>query len=257
MLQQPRLAAIAAAVIATSPTLLLLGRQALDYVLPLPFVLGWLWCLLAYLDEGRARFSIAAGLLLGIGFYSYIAAWIFMPCCLAITWAALLRDGRRGSIARRGMDHRRVRRSTAADDRVADVASGDAARHVESLPVIAGRGRRQHHLGSAATAGPGRVGATAARLREPVRSARAVRARRSHSNDLAGTFGRGAAARRDPVARRTLRARDGSPVAAPSRRCWWPDCSWRRCRPRSPAKLRWFNAHCAASSSWRSSLRWA
>ncbi len=94
MLQQPRLAAIGAAVIATSPTMLLLGRQALDYVLPLPFVLGWLWCLLVYLDNGRAWFAIAAGLLLGIGFYSYIAAWIFMPCCLAITWMALLGDGR-------------------------------------------------------------------------------------------------------------------------------------------------------------------
>ena len=39
-------ALMAAAMLAMSPAHLILARQALDYVCPLPFVLGWLWCLL-------------------------------------------------------------------------------------------------------------------------------------------------------------------------------------------------------------------
>ena len=84
------LAGVAAMFVALSPTHFILGRQALDYVLPLPFVLGWLWCVVAFLQGGSLRFAAAAGLLLGVGFYSYIACWVFMPLCLAMTWGAVL-----------------------------------------------------------------------------------------------------------------------------------------------------------------------
>lgn len=90
LLNAQPLAIVAALTVALSPTMLILGRQALDYVLPLPFVLGWLWSVLAYCDGGRIRSAIGAGLLLGIGCYSYIAAWIFMPICLAVTWVVFL-----------------------------------------------------------------------------------------------------------------------------------------------------------------------
>ena len=44
-------AAMAAVMLAIAPAHLILARQALDYVCPLPFVLGWLWCLLKAMDD--------------------------------------------------------------------------------------------------------------------------------------------------------------------------------------------------------------
>jgi 4-amino-4-deoxy-L-arabinose transferase-like glycosyltransferase len=92
LLRDEQLALLAAGIVALSPTHLILGRQALDYVLPLPFVLGWLWYLLAYLENGRPRDAFIGGVLLGVGFYSYIASWIFMPLCLALGWVAYARS---------------------------------------------------------------------------------------------------------------------------------------------------------------------
>lgn len=96
---QVRYAALAAVMMAMAPTHLLLARQALDYVAPVPFVLGWLWCLLTVLDTGRVSLALAAGLLLGVGFYSYVAAWVLMPTCLGITLVALWYWGHRGRTA--------------------------------------------------------------------------------------------------------------------------------------------------------------
>ena len=81
-------ASIAAAMLALSPAHFIFSRQALDYICPLPFVLAWLWCTLAAVESGSVALSLAAGLLLGVGFYSYIAAWIMMPLLLLLTWAA-------------------------------------------------------------------------------------------------------------------------------------------------------------------------
>ena len=85
--------ALAAIVLALSPAHLIFSRQALDYICPLPFALGWLVCLTAYLDNRQVWLSLVGGLLLGIGLYSYIAAWILMPACLLLTW--LVQVGRR------------------------------------------------------------------------------------------------------------------------------------------------------------------
>ena len=39
-------------------------RQALDYICPLPFVLGWLWCVMAAVEAGSVRLSFASGAIL-------------------------------------------------------------------------------------------------------------------------------------------------------------------------------------------------
>ena len=99
LLGRRRDAVVAAVVMALTPAHFILARQGLDYIAPLPFVLGWLWCLLVALDTGRARFAAAAGLLLGIGFYSYIAAWVVMPVCLVITLVAVISNKRPARLA--------------------------------------------------------------------------------------------------------------------------------------------------------------
>src|SRR2546426_4013998 len=86
--------ALAAVTLAVSPAHFIFSRQALDYICPLPFVLGWLLCLAAFLETGSARLSLLAGLLLGVGFYSYIAAWAMMPVYLLLTWMAQLQSRR-------------------------------------------------------------------------------------------------------------------------------------------------------------------
>ncbi len=79
-------AAAAALLLVLSPAHLVLGREALDYMCPLPFVLGWLWCLVAFGEQDNAWLPLAGGLMLGAGFYSFIGAWVFMPVCLVLTW---------------------------------------------------------------------------------------------------------------------------------------------------------------------------
>ena len=84
-------ALIATAMLACAPTYFILSRYALDYLYPVPFILGWLYCLMTGLDSGRSRrWLFAAGLCLGAGFYSYIASMALMPIYFALTLAALL-----------------------------------------------------------------------------------------------------------------------------------------------------------------------
>ncbi len=87
-------ALLAALLLAWSPSNLILGRQALDYLLPLPFILGWLYYLAVFLEKGGRSRPFVGGLLLGVGFYSYIASWIFMPLCLALGAVTYRRAGR-------------------------------------------------------------------------------------------------------------------------------------------------------------------
>lgn len=84
-------ALIAALIIALAPTHVVLSRQALDYVLPLPFVIGWLWCLHAFVESRQPKYLTIAGLLLGIGCYSYIASWALMPAFLLVTFVVMMR----------------------------------------------------------------------------------------------------------------------------------------------------------------------
>lgn len=84
------LALVAAAMLACAPTYFILSRYALDYIYPVPFILGWLYCLVTGLENGRSRrWLFAAGLCLGAGFYSYIASMALMPIYCALTLAVL------------------------------------------------------------------------------------------------------------------------------------------------------------------------
>ena len=89
-------ATLAALVLALSPAHFIFSRQGLDYICPLPFVLAWLWCVIAAVESGSSRLSLASGLILGVGFYSYIASWATMPLLLLVTWVALRQSGDAG-----------------------------------------------------------------------------------------------------------------------------------------------------------------
>jgi 4-amino-4-deoxy-L-arabinose transferase-like glycosyltransferase len=83
---QRRSSAIAAAVLlALTPAHFMLSRYALDYLYPLPFMLGWLLCLLIFLETDRIAMLVLAAALLGVGFYSYIAAVVIMPLYFVLT----------------------------------------------------------------------------------------------------------------------------------------------------------------------------
>src|SRR5262245_1092220 len=67
------LAVIAALILAMTPAHLIMSRQALDYIGPVPFVLGWLWLVAKYLAAGGVWRLALAGLLLGCGTFTYVA----------------------------------------------------------------------------------------------------------------------------------------------------------------------------------------
>lgn len=95
LFKQRRLAIIGAVIFATMPPQVILSRQALDYICPLPFILGWLWFLIDYAETRRIRSLLIGGLCLGFGFYSYIASWVMMPIYIALSALVLWRvDGR-------------------------------------------------------------------------------------------------------------------------------------------------------------------
>ncbi len=89
------LAALGAVILLLSPPHLILSRQALDYIAPLPFVLAWFWCVLAHTDNRQARYAFAGGLILGLGCFSYIASWAMMPGFLLLSWLAYWWNGGR------------------------------------------------------------------------------------------------------------------------------------------------------------------
>ena len=83
------LALLAAAMLALTPAHFILSRYAMDYLYPVPFLLGWLLCLLAYSEHGRTKTLFAATFVLGLGFYSYIAAVLMTPVYLLFTAGVL------------------------------------------------------------------------------------------------------------------------------------------------------------------------
>jgi hypothetical protein len=89
-------ALVAALIVALAPTQVVLSRQALDYALPLPFVIGWLWCLHTFMQTKEPKHLTLAGLILGIGCYSYIASWAMMPVYLILTLAVATSSGASG-----------------------------------------------------------------------------------------------------------------------------------------------------------------
>ena len=82
---------IAAFVLACAPAFFILSRYALDYTLPVPFILGWLLCVSMALERPEARWWLAAaGLCLGVGWYAYISSIVMMPVYAAMTLIVLV-----------------------------------------------------------------------------------------------------------------------------------------------------------------------
>jgi 4-amino-4-deoxy-L-arabinose transferase-like glycosyltransferase len=94
LFSRPEYALVAAGLIAFAPAHFIMSRQALDYLCPLPFVLAWLWCLLRYLDGRRPSLAVV-GAVLGVGTFSYVAAWALTPIFLALSIAAVWSRGDR------------------------------------------------------------------------------------------------------------------------------------------------------------------
>jgi len=86
------LSLFAAVALALTPAHLILSRYALDYLYPVPFILAWLLCLAESRKTGNPRWLVGAGLSLGIGFYSYIAAIVMMPLYVVLTALVLWRS---------------------------------------------------------------------------------------------------------------------------------------------------------------------
>lgn len=82
--------AVAALLLMLTPAHFIHSRLAMDYVYPLPFLLGWFWCVLGYLESPSPRRIAAATLCLGFGFFSYIAGTALAPlyvlATLALVW---------------------------------------------------------------------------------------------------------------------------------------------------------------------------
>jgi hypothetical protein len=80
-----RLGLVAALLLALSPAHFMMSRQALDFLLPVPFVLGWLLALATFSDTRRAPAAFVSGALLGLGCYTYVLAWLLMPALLLLS----------------------------------------------------------------------------------------------------------------------------------------------------------------------------
>ena len=128
------LALIATAMLGCAPTYFILSRYALDYIYPVPFILGWLYCLTTGLDSGRSRrWLVAAGLCLGAGFYSYIASVALMP--------SLLRADARRPVCREAAGARSCRgrcRLRDSADRLRDLAPAASRRCFGPRPSVTG-----------------------------------------------------------------------------------------------------------------------
>lgn len=86
---------LAAAVLAMTPAHLIMSRQALDYLCPVPFILTWLWMLSRH-GELRRPAPAWMGVTLGLATFSYVAAWALTPIFLLITLVVLWIRGERG-----------------------------------------------------------------------------------------------------------------------------------------------------------------
>jgi 4-amino-4-deoxy-L-arabinose transferase-like glycosyltransferase len=91
LFERQRPAWAAAAMLAQTPAHFILSRYALDYLYPVPFILGWLLGLAHYARSGRLRPLVLGVLCLGAGFFSYIASVVMMPIYLALTGLVIYR----------------------------------------------------------------------------------------------------------------------------------------------------------------------
>jgi hypothetical protein len=72
--------AVSAAVIfVTTPIIFIQSHMGLDNIMPVPFVVGWLFSLFLYRKTNEKKYAVIAGVCLGIAFYSYKAMRIIVP----------------------------------------------------------------------------------------------------------------------------------------------------------------------------------
>ncbi len=90
-----RLGVLAALLLALTPGHFVNARLALGILFPLPFVIVWLICAERFVTRPSRGASVSAGLALGLGVYSYLAALLMMPAYLAISLATAWREWRR------------------------------------------------------------------------------------------------------------------------------------------------------------------
>jgi len=86
---------LAALLLAFTPSHFVNSRLALAVLCPLPFVMVWLMCAERFVRRPSHGDSIGAGLALGFGIYSYLAALLMMPAYLAISLATAWRQWQR------------------------------------------------------------------------------------------------------------------------------------------------------------------
>ena len=84
-----RWALLTAAMLMLTPAHFIHSRLAMDYLYPLPFLLGWLLGLLTYLERPSGRLLFVTTSCLGLGFFTYIAAVALMPMYLGVTLLVL------------------------------------------------------------------------------------------------------------------------------------------------------------------------
>jgi len=90
LMNDVRYGLLAAGLLALTPAHFIHSRLAMDYIYPLPFVLGWLWCLLRFDEDGRARWVALGTFTLGVGFFSYIGGAMLVPLYFLITCALVI-----------------------------------------------------------------------------------------------------------------------------------------------------------------------
>jgi 4-amino-4-deoxy-L-arabinose transferase-like glycosyltransferase len=86
---------IAAGLFVLTPANFIHSRLAMDYIYPLPFLLGWLFAMTLLAERPRLWLAFGGAVLLGLGFYSYIAAIVMMPLYFVIACLLVLKTSAR------------------------------------------------------------------------------------------------------------------------------------------------------------------
>jgi 4-amino-4-deoxy-L-arabinose transferase-like glycosyltransferase len=91
----PVLPLVAAILTMLTPGLYMFSRLGMEGIFPVPFVLTAVVSVLSYLESRRPRYLWAAGLSLGVGFFSSTTAALMMPIYLALMAFSLWLSGQR------------------------------------------------------------------------------------------------------------------------------------------------------------------
>src|SRR5436190_20861717 len=78
-----------AGVFALTRLLVVQSQSAAGPIWALPFVIGWLLCVVRFSESSEPRWLLAAGAILGCGLYSHLASLVMMPLYLASTMVLL------------------------------------------------------------------------------------------------------------------------------------------------------------------------